>query len=67
MKPNYQVKANGMRTRTYSYSNMGWDNAVSFANYIYQCEGAENVRFIEHREDGTTVERVVDDKFESYM
>lgn len=53
--PRYQVKADGHRTRTYSYSNMGFDNAISWACYLVECEDAENVRLIERKPDGTEI------------
>lgn len=52
-KPKFQVKADGYRTRTYSYSNMGYDNALSYACYLAEAEEADNVRFIQYRPDGT--------------
>ena len=46
-----QVKADGIRTRTYSYSNMGWDNAATFAHYLLDC-GSTNIRLIERDFNG---------------
>lgn len=53
--PRYQVKADGHRTRTYSYSNMGFDNAISWACYLVEVEKADNVRFIERKPDGAEI------------
>lgn len=50
-----QVKADGVKTRTYTYSNMGWDNAEQFANYLLE-NGYANIRFIERDHRG--VEKV---------
>ena len=66
-KASYQVKANGYRTRTYSFSNMGFDNAISYACYLVECENATNVRFVENKPDGSTIERTGKENLLSMM
>lgn len=46
-----QVKADNVRTRTYSYSNMGWDNAAMWAHFLLDC-GNTNIRLIERDHNG---------------
>lgn len=60
MKANFQVKADGTRTRTYSYRNMGFDNAAMWAHYLLEC-GVTNIRIIEHKPNGETKEEAVTD------